>query len=160
MRSSAPTRFLAGLVLALFALGWLGDLVHGAFERHAWCDEHQRVEHAHGAALGAACAGDAVSGDHADAHALAQPSSGPTRSAPCAPRAPGFAPSSAPSADHEACGALLARGGDPVALPPHDAAVAAFALDPARAPRAVRSAAARAQVPLILLAPKQSPPAV
>lgn len=122
------TSRLAACVLALFALGWLLDRAHVAFEAHHYCAEHGRVEH--GGAFD-------PSG--------AQPTRGPSVQAQ-------------PSSAHETCCLALARTSEPLALvhPPLDGLVW-----PPSAGDVVDTharEAARSTVPLVLLAPKQSPP--
>jgi hypothetical protein len=124
---------LAACVLALFALGWLLDRAHLALEPHHFCAEHGRVEHASG-----------FPAPVADVHTAAAQS--------------GPALESAPESSHESCCVTLARGEEPVALvhPPLDAfpwLLSDGGVVPERANDVARSA-----VPLVLLAPKQSPP--
>lgn len=123
------------LVLALFALGWLLDRAHGVLEPHRWCDAHQRVEHAHGSDV--------------HGHAVAAP----------AERGPTLAEPAPAETAHEACCLQLARGGDPVSV--------THSFAPAFAPPPDLSAlappwgtSARGAVPLVLSAPKHSPPAI
>jgi hypothetical protein len=143
------SRVLAASILALFALGWLADRAHVAFEPHAWCHEHQRVEHA--PADSPACSGDARAAGPACAHDPAPQA--------CADRGPAFEPADAGGDDHASCCVLLARGGDPVALIP-DRAPAPLPPGAEPSPRAASDRRVPTpQVPLVLLAPKQSPPA-
>ncbi len=128
---------LCALVLALFVLGWFADRAHVALERHAWCPEHQRVEH-DGAGHAADADGLHAAGD---------------------PRGPGVHDPGDSDAPHAECCLLLARGGDPVLLPPCHGVAPWPPADDGRALVSSNDPAARTQVPLVLLAPKQSPPA-
>jgi hypothetical protein len=126
-------------VLALFVLGWGGELAHVAFEAHAYCPEHQRLEHAH---------------PLADAHAHVVE--------PYADSRAGLAfdaQSSAPDA-HAACGLLLGRGDDPIAV--RCATARAFLVcEVHRAPASIgHDTAALGALDVVSFAPKQSPPAV
>ncbi len=119
---------LVACVLALFALGWLLDRAHLALEPHHYCAEHGRVEHAGGFA------------------------------APSANTQPGPALEERSEAAHETCCVPLARSEEPLALvhPPLDA-FTWLPSDSVAVDLAERSSA-RSAVPLVLLAPKQSPP--
>ena len=121
------------LVLALFVLAWFADRAHVAFESHRWCDEHRRVEHA-----------DVGSG-HA-APGCAHPEDAGPQILPGA------------AVQHHACAVLLARGEDPPTLLPASA-TALRAPEPHRAGLPARDrSASLGSIPLVLLAPKQSPP--
>jgi len=138
-RRRARSAALAAVVLALFAFGWLADRAHSAFERHAWCDDHQRVEHHDSAAM---------SDDHAD---------------DCAPdedHGPAIEALESDSAEHAACCVLLARTEESLALP--NARIAStWILLGARLGRAPPSCTTPSStIPLLLLAPKQSPPVI
>ena len=154
------SRLLAVLVLALFALGWLADRAHVAFERHAWCHEHQRVEHEQD---DHAHVDDAAPAAHGGAQALAAHESGAACAhdaapAPCPGRGPAFDPAESGGGEHAACCVLLARDGAPLALVPDRAPAP---LPPCAESLARANAPAHAPVrpiPLVLLAPKQSPP--
>lgn len=128
---------LAAVVLALFAFGWLADRAHSAFERHAWCDEHQRVEHHESSVASDDHADDCASGHGLSIDAL-----------------------DTDSVEHAACCVLLARSEDPLALP--NARIASSwvllrdRLGRAPPPRTTPSST----IPLLLLAPKQSPPVI
>lgn len=137
-------RGLSALVLALFALGWLCDRAHVAFEAHDWCEEHQRVEHAEESGLVHVHQADAALADlHAD---------GPDD------RGPAFEAVEADPAAHAACCVLLARGGDPVAVPLAPTPAFVLAAVPAGLPPIAWEIAPRGSVPILALAPKQSPP--
>ncbi|MBL8863802.1 MAG: hypothetical protein JNK02_17565 [Planctomycetes bacterium] len=145
------SRALAALVLALFALGWLGDRAHTTLERHAWCDEHQRVEHQDVEHGSLECqAGPPSHCESSSAH-CSHDEDAPAGPALEAPRPRG--------SEHEACGLLLARGGDPVGVAPARASTLDPLTDLGRAHGTPGADAAHASVPLVLLAPKQSPPA-
>ena len=139
-RRRSPSRVLAGLVLALFAFGWLTDRAHSAFERHAWCEEHKRVEH-HDASL-ASCA-------HADSHAASDDDRGPS-----------IEPFDTDAAEHAACCVLLARSGDPVTVPNTRFELSWLLLGEALGCVPPTTRESVAPISLILLAPKQSPPTV
>ena len=46
LRTPDTNRWIAGLVLAVFALGWIGWLGHLVDATHRHCAEHRTVEHA------------------------------------------------------------------------------------------------------------------
>jgi len=140
---ASSSRSLAVCVLALFALGWLLDRAHGALEPHHYCAEHGRVEHA----------GGAVAQHDSTRHDSTRHDSTRHDSTPDGPALEGRS-----EAGHETCCVPLARSEEPLALvhPPLDA----FAWVPARGVVVdlVEHARARSAVPLVFLAPKQSPP--
>jgi len=198
-RTIGPKRGLAAFVLAFFALGWLADRAHIAYEVHAYCAEHQQVEHVsddhdHDHVRGDSAAHVHVRGDsathvhvrddsathvhvrddsathvhvrddsathvhvrdelaHELAHELAQdglhgPECGPTLEAL----------EGTPEA-HAACCLLLGRADGPLALP----CALTLAFGPARVesaqPAGAWGTSARGSIPLLALAPKQSPP--
>jgi len=139
-RRRSQGRVLAALVLALFALGWLADRAHTAFERHAWCNEHQRVEHQDSAA---------DVGEHVAEHCASDDGRGPSIEA-----------LETDSAEHAACCVLLARPKDPLALPDARISPACILLrtELGRAPPPTTTTIST--IPLLLLAPKQSPPVI
>jgi len=145
-RAPRLARGLSALVLALFAVGWLCDRAHVAFEAHSWCDAHQRVEHAEDSASAHVHGSDA---GHADLHEDGRDDCGPA-----------FESVEGTLGEHAACCVLLARGGDAVAVPRTSSSALAFVAVPAALPAAAWGTAPRGSVPILALAPKQSPPAV
>lgn len=133
-RQRAPglARGLAALVLALFAVGWLCDRAHVAYESHGYCAEHQRVEHASPAA-------HAHDGDHDHDGPVVDARDEATDA-------------------HAACCVLLGRGEDPLALPESVACVHDVPRVAEHALPRVDSERAHDAVPRLALAPKQSPP--
>lgn len=128
-------RGFVALVLALFALGWLADRAHVAFETHEFCAEHQRIEHASEFAHDEAVhAHDAVG--------------------------PVFEALDLDSDSHAACCTLLARVDDPIELPP--IATRAFLTLALERPTYAHAwgTKSRASLEIVRFAPKQSPPAV
>lgn len=133
-RRDFSRRFVA-LVLALFALGWLAERAHVALETHTYCAEHQRIEHG----------SDRVHAEDGHDHSVPGPV---------------FEALELDADSHAACCTLLARGDDPIALPP----MAACALRAPPLPGASHSAAwstnPRGTLETVRFAPKHSPPAV
>jgi len=145
VRSSSPgrrswSRVQASVVLVLFALGWIADRAHTALERHAWCDEHQRVEHQDSAA---------DVDEHLAEHGASDDGRGPSIEA-----------LDTDSAEHAACCVLLARTKDPLALPNARTSPSCILLPTqlGRAPPPITTPIST--IPLLLLAPKQSPPVI
>ena len=178
-RTIGPKRGLAAFVLAFFALGWLADRAHIAYEVHAYCAEHQQVEHVsddhdHDHVRGDSAAHVHVRGDsathvhvrddsathvhvrdelaHELAHELAQ---GGLHGPECGPTLEAL--EGTPEA-HAACCLLLGRADGPLALP----CALTLAFGPARVesaqPAGAWGTSARGSIPLLALAPKQSPP--
>ncbi|MCY2961019.1 MAG: hypothetical protein NTY35_12720 [Planctomycetota bacterium] len=136
-RAPRLARGLVAFVLALFALGWFADRAHVAFESHSFCAEHQRVEH-----CGKVAAHD---------HVLGQPGDLPGLGASI------HAPEGAPE-EHDVCCVLLARGGDPIPVPRAFAASLAVPIATTAVHAIPWGTAPRGSIPLLALAPKQSPP--
>lgn len=131
---TAGGRIRVALVALFFVLAHLGGLSHFAGSRHAVCEEHGRLEH------GATAAGGAIAADPAD------PS--PRFDAP---------PDGAPHSQHDGCHlSFLTRAAQ--FTKPAGVATPIAAVSETRAPSHL-APRAPASVPVILLAPKHSPPA-
>ncbi len=165
-RTPGTKRGLVAFVLALFALGWLADRAHVAFEVHEYCAEHQRVEHAAAPAssVESGHAGDesahhehvrddlALDG-HARTDLACHRSSGPVRG-------PAIDALEGALGEHAACCILLGRADDSLALPRAFAHASWSPLVEITPFAAAWGTSPRSSIPLLALAPKQSPPAI
>lgn len=128
-------RGFVALVLALFALGWLAERAHVAFETHEFCAEHQRIEHGP----------DSAHDEAVHAHDAAGPV---------------FDALDLDADSHAACCTLLARGDDPIELPTSATRVFLVLALESSTHAYAWGTSSRASLEIFRFAPKQSPPAV